>query len=457
MNETTKMMTAERFLRMIPVGDLFQSATNPRKRFDEAAMLELMASIKELGIRQALIVREIPAEPGRFEIVAGERRWRAAGRLGLRFLSAEVVAMTDEEVLSFQLVENVQREGLTPLEELSGCRDLIGLGMDRERVAELVGKSPGWVQARLDLGDLPGPVLEAMDSGKLGMASAGEILKVEEADREEFTQELLSMGEVPTAGQLARIVSERYVVPRENRERWKEFCEARVWGAVVPVEDPERWADYVRPYGDGVGKWKPSTDKIAGLAARAAESGVTWGELAAAHGIAGLAVPLGGVRAGEIRVVELVDRALIEAAERGARSTGGNFTLGPRAAKVVAEVGAEVEVEEEVDFKEVAESYVVAALPKLSRDAAWSPWVVDEIGVDAEHLIRGVLARAVLDQEMVGWAARFEEVVGSPVSEFLRPEVFWLLRDGSLDDKRSRTFAGLFGIMEEWAGRMGAK
>ncbi len=450
---------AFRVIREIPIRDLYPSDTNPRRNFNKEELDDLKDSIAVMGVRQCLIVRQIADIGGGFEIVAGERRYRAAGMLGLENLPCEVREMTNREVVTFQLVENIQRSDLSPIEELAGCESLISMGLEEESLPGFLGKSAAWVQTRMNLVDLPSEAKAAVDCGLVDMQGAVEILKVAPGERAAFTQEILGLGEMPTADQLGRIVAERYLVPAENRKRWEFWKSQQDFSeGLEPLGDCEKWAEYVRPYGEGVGVWKPEDEAVGGLAAREEEALVNWGQLAEVHGVGVLVVPIGGVRSGEIRTARLVDRTKVEAAERGARQNGDEFTLGPRACREVKEErgedGGKAKAAGIVDFEEVADSYQPVPVSRVSRLSRWNPWLIDAVEVEAEHLIRGVIVRDVLDQECPGWGDRFAEVVGEPVTAFERPETFWALRRPRLDDKRTRKIAGLLGVLEVLAERL---
>src|SRR5215469_10259383 len=125
----------------IPVEVVRPNPHQPRKRFDEAELEELAASIREKGVLQPILVR--PAMyAGEFQIVAGERRWRAAQLAGLRVVPALVRELSDAETIEIAIVENVQRADLSPIEEAEGYRALVEThGRTQAEVAELVGKS----------------------------------------------------------------------------------------------------------------------------------------------------------------------------------------------------------------------------------------------------------------------------------------------------------------------------
>ncbi|MBK7742286.1 MAG: ParB/RepB/Spo0J family partition protein [Betaproteobacteria bacterium] len=147
----------------------------PRTRMDEASLDELAASIREQGIMQPILVR--PVEGGRFEIIAGERRWRAAQRAGLREVPALVKAVPDQAALALSLIENIQREDLNALEEAQGLERLIReFGLTHEAAAKAVGRSRSAVSNLLRLRELAKPVQEYMLGGQLDMGHARALL-----------------------------------------------------------------------------------------------------------------------------------------------------------------------------------------------------------------------------------------------------------------------------------------
>ncbi len=159
------------------------SLTNPRKTFDPARLDELTASIKASGVHQPVLLRPLPPDRlqdtahqsprPEFELVAGERRWRASKAAGLEAIPAMVRAMTDEEVLEIQVVENLQRDDLTALEEAQGYEVLMQhSGITAEQVAEKIGKSRTYVFNRLKLMDLGQDGREALRMGMLDASKA---------------------------------------------------------------------------------------------------------------------------------------------------------------------------------------------------------------------------------------------------------------------------------------------
>jgi len=158
--------------------DLIQRNPNqPRKRFDEADLAELADSIRSRGVLQPILVRPAPGAAGRYEIVAGERRWRAAQRAGLHELPAVVQDLDEVEVLEIGIIENVQRADLNPLEEAMGYQALIDrFGRTQQEIAEVVGKSRPHIANMLRLLGLPDEIQGMVRDGRLSAGHARAIL-----------------------------------------------------------------------------------------------------------------------------------------------------------------------------------------------------------------------------------------------------------------------------------------
>jgi len=147
----------------------------PRTQMNDAALDELAASIREHGVMQPILVR--PIDGGRFEIVAGERRWRAAQQAGLREIPALVKNVPDQSALAVALIENIQREDLNPLEEARGLQRLIDeFGLTHDTAAKAVGRSRSAVSNLLRLNSLAPPVQEYVLAGSLEMGHARALL-----------------------------------------------------------------------------------------------------------------------------------------------------------------------------------------------------------------------------------------------------------------------------------------
>src|ERR1700733_9158071 len=152
--------------RPIPVEMVDPSPNQPRHAFDEDSLVSLAGSIRASGVLQPVLVRPLP--DGRFELIAGERRWRAAQLAGLETIPALVRARDDAESLELALIENMAREDLNPVEEARACAALVEeLGLSREQVGVRVGRSRVAVSNLLRLLDLPDEALELLERGVL--------------------------------------------------------------------------------------------------------------------------------------------------------------------------------------------------------------------------------------------------------------------------------------------------
>jgi ParB family transcriptional regulator, chromosome partitioning protein len=186
--------------------DLVQrNPQQPRKSFDEAELNELASSIKTHGILQPILVR--PIAGGKFEIVAGERRWRAAQKAGLHSIPAVVRELNEVEVLEIAIVENVQRMDLNPIEEAQGFQALIDrFGRTQQEIADAVGKSRPHIANMLRLLSLPDDLQEMVRDGRLSSGHARAILTA--PDPRGLAQKAISEGlnvrEVERLAQLAK-------------------------------------------------------------------------------------------------------------------------------------------------------------------------------------------------------------------------------------------------------------
>jgi ParB family transcriptional regulator, chromosome partitioning protein len=190
-------------VRPIEIGRIRANPLQPRKNFDEQAIAELAASIVERGVLQPILVR--PVEDG-FEIVAGERRWRAAQKAQLHQIPAIVRDFDESVTAEIALIENIQREDLNAIEEAEGYRQLISrYGHGQDAVAKLVGKSRSHVANLLRLLDLPDSVKQMLLRGDISMGHARAILTAPEP--EQLAQEIAKNGlSVRQAERLAKQV-----------------------------------------------------------------------------------------------------------------------------------------------------------------------------------------------------------------------------------------------------------
>ena len=188
-------------LQTLSVDRLRPGKYQPRAKMDAASLAELALSIKEQGVMQPILVR--PVDGGVFEIVAGERRWRAAQQAGLREIPALVKNVPDQAALAVALIENIQREDLNPLEEARGLARLIDeFGLTHEAAAKAVGRSRSAVSNLLRLNALAPPVQEYLLAGQIEMGHA---------------RALLALPVAQQSGSAARVVSDALTVRDTER------------------------------------------------------------------------------------------------------------------------------------------------------------------------------------------------------------------------------------------------
>jgi|SoiMethySBSTD1v2_1073268.scaffolds.fasta_scaffold156629_1 ParB family chromosome partitioning protein len=168
--------------RLISIDQLHPSGFNPRKDFDETELAELADSIRSKGLLQPIIARP-DAQRGGYEIVAGERRWRAAQKAAMHTVPVIVRELSDMEAAEFALIENVQRTDLNPIEEATGYTELMErFGYTQEQVSEIVGKGRSYLANMVRLLKLPQPVQDLLQAGKLTAGHGRALVGHEEAE-----------------------------------------------------------------------------------------------------------------------------------------------------------------------------------------------------------------------------------------------------------------------------------
>ncbi|MGD9866709.1 MAG: ParB/RepB/Spo0J family partition protein [Hyphomicrobiales bacterium] len=166
----------------VPIAQIKASKLNPRREFREQDLGELAASIRQRGLVQPVVVR--PAPDGGYELVAGERRWRAAQRAGLHQVPAIIRTLTDKEALEIAIIENVQRADLNAIEEAGGYRQLLErFGYTQEELAEVVGKSRSHLTNTMRLLKLPDAVRSLVQDGKLSAGHARALVGRDDAEK----------------------------------------------------------------------------------------------------------------------------------------------------------------------------------------------------------------------------------------------------------------------------------
>lgn len=168
-------------LAVLSIADITPDPGQPRRRFDEAALEELAASIGQRGVIQPVIVRRM--DNGRYQLVAGERRWRAAQKAQLHEIPALIRDLTDRDVMALALIENLQREDLNPIEEARAYHRLSeSEGLTQAEIARMVDKSRSHVANLQRLLALPEPVISLVERGNLSMGHARALIGVEGAE-----------------------------------------------------------------------------------------------------------------------------------------------------------------------------------------------------------------------------------------------------------------------------------
>jgi ParB family chromosome partitioning protein len=213
----------ETALRDLPVGLIRRNPEQPRTRFGPDSIKTLAASLADAGVIQPLIVR--PLHDGRYELIAGERRWRAAQEAGLQMVPAIVRDEGEAERLQTALIENMAREDLNPVDEARACAALVeDLGLTKEELARRLGRSRPTISNLIRILDLPDDALELIASGELSEGHGRAILQVRGND---------------SRRKLARKAAKRGWSVRETERRAKKKNGAPEGGAVVAHPDQE--------------------------------------------------------------------------------------------------------------------------------------------------------------------------------------------------------------------------
>ena len=161
----------------IPINDLIRNKFQPRKNFNKESLEELTNSIRERGVIQPIIVRPEKSSGGKYEIIAGERRWLASQNAGLHEVPVVILNIDDEKSLEFAIVENVQRQDLNPIEEAKGYQKLIDdFNYNQEKLSKFIGKSRSYIANSLRLLSLPDEVLLFVEQGHLSAGHARSLI-----------------------------------------------------------------------------------------------------------------------------------------------------------------------------------------------------------------------------------------------------------------------------------------
>lgn len=174
---------------MISITDIQKNPYQPRKEFDREKLHELAQSIKENGLIQPIIVRQSPVIG--YEILAGERRYRASLLAGLRSIPAVVKQLSDQEMMVQSIIENLQRENLNPIEEARAYESLVEKGFTHAEIADKMGKSRPYISNSIRLLSLPDAILSEVENGKLSQAHARSLVGLNKEQQDYFFQRII--------------------------------------------------------------------------------------------------------------------------------------------------------------------------------------------------------------------------------------------------------------------------
>lgn len=222
--------------RRVPIEFLRANPRNPRRHFDEAELEDLANSIREKGIIQPILVRAIPGMMDAFEIIAGERRWRAAQRAGLHDVPVLVVEASDRDALEIAIIENVQRADLNAIEEAAGYERLIAdFSYSQNDLAKVIGKSRSHVANTMRLLKLPQTVQKHVLDGSLSAGHARALLTVPnpESLAEKVLAQGLSVRDVERLAQNAQEAAAEGGAAPKRRERREKDADTRALEAAL--------------------------------------------------------------------------------------------------------------------------------------------------------------------------------------------------------------------------------
>ena len=227
-------------VKVIPVDRIEPNPDQPRMVFDVEALHELAASIREHGVLQPILVR--PLGENRFQLIAGERRWRASREAGHATIPALVEDIDDETALEIAIIENLQREDLNPLEEAEIYDRMVHEhGYSIRKLAEKLGKDKGYLENRLRLADAPPEVRELVSLRKDTLSHAYELLKVQDPKKRRKLAAQVASGELSLVKLRDRIEGRR-ARPRSEALPDTEEADDQPASAATEPEAPEDWA-----------------------------------------------------------------------------------------------------------------------------------------------------------------------------------------------------------------------
>jgi ParB/RepB/Spo0J family partition protein len=247
-------------VRVLPVDRIEPNPEQPRLEFDETSLEELAASIREHGVLQPILVR--PLGNNRYQLIAGERRWRASRIAGHGTIPALVEEIDDDTALEISLIENLQREDLSPLDEAAMYDRMIHEhGYSIRRLADKLGKDKGYLENRLRLADAPPEIRELVSLRKDTLSHAYELLKVEDPKRRRKLAEQVGRGELSLVKLRERIEGRRRTQPVDGVDAAPEG----IWDDAIPIERPAAAGDDLAIEAEAAWTGRARTDPAAPL------------------------------------------------------------------------------------------------------------------------------------------------------------------------------------------------
>jgi ParB family chromosome partitioning protein len=231
--ETTHPSTG---VKMVPVERIEPNPEQPRLAFDEATLEELAASIREHGVLQPILLR--PIDDGRFQLIAGERRWRASKLAGQPTIPALVEDIDDDTALEISIIENLQREDISPLDEAAMYDRMIREhGYSIRRLADKLGKDKGYLENRLRLADAPAEIRELVSLRKDTLSHAYELMKVEDPKKRRRLADQVARNELSLVKLRERIEGRPARVPSDLGD-----AEPQAEAPAEAAEETDGWA-----------------------------------------------------------------------------------------------------------------------------------------------------------------------------------------------------------------------
>jgi len=247
-DETTVVRPAA--VRNIPVDKVVPNPNQPRLAMDKAGLDDLTASVREHGVLQPILVR--PRPNGRYELIAGERRWRAAKGAGHATIPALIEEIDDETALEIAVIENLQREDLSPIDEAVIYDKMIREhGYSIRKLAQKLGKDKGYLENRLRLADAPQEIRDLVSVRKDTLSHAYELLKVDDPRKRKHLAEMVARGELS----LIKLREKIEAAPRTRRSPSGTTSKGSRGGTVEDAIEAEAEATWL-----GMGSKKPLTD-----------------------------------------------------------------------------------------------------------------------------------------------------------------------------------------------------